>query len=66
MLLKPIIEDLVEEDIYSMLVLVLEENSSKLFYESLGAKKIESVETKIMGKKLKELVYGWEEIRGII
>lgn len=66
LLLEPIIEDLKENDIFSMIVLVLEENNSRLFYESLGAKKIDIVEIEVLGKKLNELVYGWEDIRAII
>ncbi|WP_112180389.1 GNAT family N-acetyltransferase [Paraliobacillus zengyii] len=65
-LLEPIIEDLKENDIYSMIVLVLEENNSRLFYESLGAEKIDIVEIEVLGKKLNELVYGWQDIRAII
>lgn len=62
LLVKPVIKDLMSNRIYSMVVLVLEENSSRLFYESLGAKKIDTVEIEIAGKKLKERVYGWEDI----
>lgn len=65
LLLEPIIKDLMQEEIFSMTVLVLEENSSRLFYESLGAKKIDTVELDILGKKLNEFVYGWTDIRRI-
>ena len=64
-LLKPIIEDLKQNNIFSMTVLVLEENSSRLFYESLGAKQIDTIEIDILDKKLNELVYGWADIRVI-
>jgi hypothetical protein len=50
----------------SMLVFVLQENSSRLFYEALGGKKIDTVEAEIGGKKLSELVYGWEDISDIV
>ncbi|WP_226036574.1 GNAT family N-acetyltransferase [Aquibacillus saliphilus] len=66
LLLEPIIEELKQKNIFSMTVLVLEENSSRLFYESLGAKKIDTVEIEILGKKLNEIVYGWENVRAII
>lgn len=45
-----------------MLVLVLEDNPSRHFYEKLGAKKIDSIIVEIGGVKLNELVYGWEDI----
>jgi GNAT superfamily N-acetyltransferase len=63
LLVKPIIENLKKQNINAMIVAVLEDNSSRLFYESLGAKKLDKIEIKISGKKLNELVYGWEDIR---
>ncbi|KGP71021.1 GNAT family N-acetyltransferase [Pontibacillus yanchengensis] len=66
LLIEPIIEDLEQNNIFSMIVLVLEENNSRLFYEFLGAKKIDIVEIEVLGKKLNELVYGWQDIRSII
>lgn len=48
-----------------MLVLVLEDNSSRYFYEALGGEKIDTVEVEIFGKNLNELVYGWHDIRTI-
>ncbi|ATP41027.1 GNAT family N-acetyltransferase [Solibacillus sp. R5-41] len=64
-LVKPIIKEITELGLNSMLVLVLEDNISRLFYESLGGKKIDTVEVEISEKKLSELVYGWEDIRNI-
>lgn len=64
-LVKPIIEEITELGLNSMLVLVLKDNISRLFYESLGGKKIDSVEVEISEKKLTEIVYGWEDIRNI-
>jgi L-amino acid N-acyltransferase YncA len=64
-LVKPIIDEIKAMGLYSMLVLVLEDNISRLFYEALGGKKIDTVEVQITGKKLSELVYGWEDIRNI-
>lgn len=62
-LVKPIIKDIIEVGLNSMLVLVLEDNNSRKFYESLGGRKIDTVEVEIGGKKLSELVYGWQDIR---
>jgi ribosomal protein S18 acetylase RimI-like enzyme len=66
LLVKPIIEDLQQKSISTMLVKVLEDNDSCHFYEALGAKKIDTVEEEISGKKLNECVYGWDDIRGIV
>lgn len=62
-LVKPIMEDLQKQSIFTMIVLVLEENSSRLFYEAIGGKKIDIIEIEIAGKALNELVYGWGDIR---
>lgn len=65
LLVKPIIDELKNSEVYSMLVLVLEDNDSRYFYEALGGKKIDVIEVVISGKKLNELVYGWDDIRTI-
>ena len=64
-LVQPVVKEITELGLNSMLVLVLEDNISRLFYESLGGKKIDTVEVEISEKKLSELVYGWEDIRNI-
>ena len=66
LLIKPIIEELQQKKFFSMVVLVLEDNSSRLFYETLGGKKIDTIEVNISGKKLNELVYGWDNIRTLL
>ena len=66
LLLEPIVLELVADEIRSMTVQVLEENDSRLFYESLGAEKIDVLELEILGKRLKELVYGWDDIRTLL
>jgi len=58
-LFKPVVEDLIKKDIYSMTISVLEENKSRLFYEHLGAKKIDIVKTEILDKRLNKLIYGY-------
>ncbi|MFJ5764413.1 GNAT family N-acetyltransferase [Lysinibacillus sp. NPDC093210] len=64
-LVTAIVEEIKGMGLCSMLVLVLKDNSSRRFYEALGGKKIDTVEILIAGKKLAELVYGWEDIRTI-
>jgi GNAT superfamily N-acetyltransferase len=61
-LVKPIIDELKSMGIYTMLVIVLEDNPSRHFYEKLGAEKIDSLEIQIVGKKLREAVYAWNDI----
>src|SRR5699024_8623631 len=65
-LMKPVVNDLLEQQIESMIVLVLEKNNSRYFYEALGAKEIDSIDMKIGGKTLTEVVYGWDNIRDIL
>lgn len=62
LLIKPIVKELKRQGISSMLVLVLEDNPSRKFYEKLGAKKIDSIIVEIGGVQLNELVYVWEDI----
>jgi ribosomal protein S18 acetylase RimI-like enzyme len=54
-LIKPIIEEIKRMGLYSMVVIVLKNNISRLFYEALGGKKIDEVYTDIAGKQLSEL-----------
>ncbi|MDR6125138.1 L-amino acid N-acyltransferase YncA [Bacillus sp. SLBN-46] len=61
-LVKPIIKELQDQQIESMLVCVLEENNSRLFYEALGGKRIDSIKIEMGGEEFNELIYGWEQI----
>lgn len=63
LLMQPVVSDLVEAGINSMIVLVLKDNSSKHFYEKLGAGKIGTLEIRIAGILVDELVYGWDDLR---
>lgn len=65
-LVKPIAEEFRGMGINSMLVLVLKDNPSCKFYKSLGAVYMDTVEVEIGGKKLSEVVYGWEEIGQLV
>lgn len=65
LLLEPLIESLINKGIYSMTVSVLMENKARLFYEHLGATKLDCVKLKVMEKELEEVIYGWEDIRKI-
>jgi hypothetical protein len=45
-----------------MLIWVIEENPACRFYEALGGKRIDTRDSEIGGKKLREIAYGWEDI----
>ncbi len=66
MLVTPLIDEFLQQGIFTMTVIVLKDNNSRLFYEALGAKKIDTIDTEISGRRLSEFVYGWEDIRGIM
>ncbi|WP_245976738.1 GNAT family N-acetyltransferase [Oceanobacillus arenosus] len=56
LLAKPVFEKIRDLGMNTILVFVLEDNESRLFYEALGGKVIDNVEIEIAGKKLNELV----------
>lgn len=62
LLVQPVVNELLEQNIHSMIVLVLEDNPSKHFYERLGASQIDMQEIKIGGTVVNELVYGWDDL----
>lgn len=64
-LIQPIMDELIGMGSNTMLVLVLKDNASCLFYEALGGKKIDEIEVQIAGKKLTEVVYGWENVKDV-
>jgi len=59
-LLKPLVEEFRRVNWNSVMVLVLEDNPAKMFYERIGATKIGTTEVEIEGKKLKEAIYVWK------
>ncbi|WP_044476898.1 GNAT family N-acetyltransferase [Oceanobacillus massiliensis] len=63
LLIEPVIHDLKESGIDSMIVLVLNDNPAKYFYEALGARKIDTIKVTIAGVELKECVYGWKNLK---
>lgn len=65
-LVEPVIKELVQNGINSMLVWVLEDNDSKYFYETIGGKKVETVDIKMAGVTLKETVYGWQNLNNFL
>ncbi|MGY6209093.1 N-acetyltransferase family protein [Cytobacillus firmus] len=61
-LVKSVTKELGKSGMNTMLVFVLADNNSTLFYEAMGGKVIDKIEVEIAGKKLYELVYGWDTI----
>jgi GNAT superfamily N-acetyltransferase len=57
---------LLQHDIGSMLVWVLEDNPARSFYEALGGRAIATQVQRIGGKELVEVAYGWDDIRGLV
>src|ERR671915_1826075 len=53
---------LLQEGIESMLVWVLAENSSRRFYETLGARLLREKNITIGGVEVVEVAYGWQDI----
>lgn len=64
-LLKPIIDNLRQQEMDELIVLALEENPACGFYKNLGGKAIGQLEIEIAGKKLKETVFYWETLKEI-
>lgn len=62
MLLKELFLHFKKLAIEKVFVEVLEGNKTRYFYEYYGAKLIKSVEIKISGTVLKELIYEWDHV----
>lgn len=65
-LMTAVANHLVRQGYSNMLVIVLEDNPAKHFYESTGAKYVATGDLEISGKKLIELVYGWENLKNVV
>ena len=55
-------QNLKDQGFTSMLVWVLDRNSSKQFYESLGGQPIDEAMIEIGGEEFKEIAYYWDNI----
>lgn len=65
LLVEPIVNGLIQINVNSMLVWVLEDNRSRLFYENLGGKQVDVKEIEIAGRKYNEIAYGWQNINAL-
>jgi len=60
------VQDLKSRGFSSMLVWVLADNPSRPFYESLGGEHVQTRDTTMGGKPLKEFGYGWRDLDSIL
>lgn len=65
-LVKLVIKYFKTNDVNSMNVWVLKENTSRRFYEKLGGKYIGEQSIEIAGNNYIEIAYGWENIEDIV
>lgn len=65
LLVKPVVNELVQLNVNSMLVWVLEDNKSKQFYENLGGEPVDVKQIEIAGRKYNEIAYGWRNIKAL-
>ncbi len=61
-----LVERLIQEQYYSMLVWVLADNPSRHFYEALDGQYVLTKQIEIGGEMLDEVSYGWHDIRVLL
>ncbi|HZO73234.1 MAG TPA: GNAT family N-acetyltransferase [Ktedonobacteraceae bacterium] len=64
-LTQALVEGLLSDGMYAMLVWVLADNPSRRFYEALGGQELRTKPIEIGGATLEEVAYGWQDIRGL-
>lgn len=64
-LIKAVVNELLEQDLNSLIVWVLEDNISCNFYKKMGGKVVDSKTVDFSGKELMELAYGWKDISSL-
>lgn len=65
-LLKELFRHFKRQGYERVFVKVLEENETRYFYEYYGAKLVKTVQIKISGKILNELIYEWDSVDDVI
>ena len=65
-LMRAAVQDLKSRGFSSMLVWVLADNPSRRFYELLGGEHVQTRDTTMGGKPLKEFGYGWRDLDSIL
>ncbi|PGY03454.1 GNAT family N-acetyltransferase [Bacillus sp. AFS031507] len=64
-LIKAVVNEIIKQDLNSMIVWVLKDNISCTFYEKMGGKVVDCKTVNFSGKELTELAYGWKDIRSL-
>ncbi|MGL4773379.1 MAG: GNAT family N-acetyltransferase [Clostridium sp.] len=62
LLIKAMVTNFIKNNVASMILWTLEDNPSRLFYEHLGGKIVDTRLIDRGGKKLKQVAYAWEDI----
>ena len=66
MLVQRLVESMVQVGMYTMFLWVLKDNLARGFYEVLGGRLIREQPITIGGVALKEVAYGWHDIRNLL
>ncbi|MFP8782926.1 GNAT family N-acetyltransferase [Planococcus plakortidis] len=66
LLMQAVCNELLSNDIYSLIVWVLKENQFSGFYENLGGKVIDEKYILIADKQILEIAYHWTEVSQIV
>lgn len=66
LLVKAVGNRFLQQEISSMLVWVLAENSFKAFYESLGGERVSEKQIEIGGASLSAISYGWRKLDKLV
>lgn len=64
-LTRVVVEGLLRHGLSSMLVWVFAANPCRAFYEALGGRYVREQEITIGGAQLREVAYGWSDLRGL-
>ncbi|MDP4157899.1 MAG: GNAT family N-acetyltransferase [Bacillota bacterium] len=64
-LINEVVHALVKQDLSSIIVWVLKDNSSCHFYEKMGGQVVDHVTVNFSDKELVEMAYGWKDIRNL-
>jgi ribosomal protein S18 acetylase RimI-like enzyme len=65
LLIKAIVTNFIENNVSSMILWTLQDNPSRLFYEHLGGKIVDTRLIDRGGKELQQIAYAWEDMTHI-
>jgi ribosomal protein S18 acetylase RimI-like enzyme len=60
-LIKAVVNELIKQELTSMIVWVLKDNAACNFYEKMGGEVVDHITVDFSGKNLIELAYGWKD-----